>query len=376
MIESLESRIAPAAVLKFIDVDGDAVTVKTNKGTNDLLEAVCTLTPASPGSTRSHLDSIDFLASSEAASAFAGTDLSITVKQKAGGDGRVEVGGIVAQVAGNLLSMDLGKVSVNGNLGFIHAGDSDSATLALRSLTADSLTEAATPSTIAGSVGKVKIRGDVLAVFSVGDGTIESVYVGGDLKGVEGIMQSGTIAALGIKKVFIGGNIEGAATEGTGRLFAGEIDSLIIRGSVIGNGLSTGFVRVIHAQKIVIGGDIAGGGASGSGTVLFINCDLVEVGGNIIGGASDHTGRLSGTADEKPVIIRIKGDVVAGTGPNSGYVGVAGTIDSLTIKGDIDGKNQNETLEAGLVTADQIDQFKFGGRLIRGGRILTTIPVA
>jgi hypothetical protein len=39
IVEALESRIVPAAVFTFTDVDGDAVTVKTSKGTNADLSA-------------------------------------------------------------------------------------------------------------------------------------------------------------------------------------------------------------------------------------------------------------------------------------------------------------------------------------------------
>src|SRR5262249_27596031 len=48
VIEPLEARIAPAAVFTFTDVDGDLVTVKTSKGTNDQLAALITphLVPA------------------------------------------------------------------------------------------------------------------------------------------------------------------------------------------------------------------------------------------------------------------------------------------------------------------------------------------
>jgi hypothetical protein len=47
-VEPLETRIAPAAIFTFIDVDGDAVTVKTSKGTNADLAAVITTTASFP----------------------------------------------------------------------------------------------------------------------------------------------------------------------------------------------------------------------------------------------------------------------------------------------------------------------------------------
>ena len=38
-VELLESRIAPAAIYHFTDVDGDLVTIKTSKGTDAQLAA-------------------------------------------------------------------------------------------------------------------------------------------------------------------------------------------------------------------------------------------------------------------------------------------------------------------------------------------------
>lgn len=373
MIESLESRIAPAAVFKFTDVDGDLVTVKTTKGTNELLENICTLTPVTPGSAPSHLDKIDFTSTMDASSAFAGTDLAVTVKKKPGGDGRVEVGGILARNSGSPLDIDLGKVSVKGDLGYVTAGDSDLNTTALRSLSAGSLTDPLTTSSIRGSAGSVKFRQDVRGVLSA-DGTIDRVFVGGDLAGVEGIMQSGTIGAAGIHTVLINGNIVGApTTQETGRLFAGEIDTVTIRGSVMsGGGITTGLVNTVGGRKIVIGGDILGGVAGGSGVVRFQNCALVTVGGDISGGASD-TGTLLGTADSTPVEIRIGGNVAAGEGPRSGVVQVEGTIEKLVIKGNVNGGNQIATQMSGLVGATQIDRIVLGGKLIGGGRILTLV---
>jgi hypothetical protein len=43
VIEPLEARIAPAAVVMITDLDGDKVAIKTNKGTVEQLTAALTL---------------------------------------------------------------------------------------------------------------------------------------------------------------------------------------------------------------------------------------------------------------------------------------------------------------------------------------------
>jgi hypothetical protein len=88
-IESLESRIAPAATFTFADVDGDFITIKTSKGTDAQLAAIINPFLVAEG-LGMELQKIDFSAN---APIFEGTSLTVTAKRTSvGGDGRVNVG--------------------------------------------------------------------------------------------------------------------------------------------------------------------------------------------------------------------------------------------------------------------------------------------
>src|SRR4051812_32074116 len=99
-IEALESRIAPAAVITFTDLDGHSVKVASTKGTLEQLQTAVGVTDQ--GVATSVL-SFDFTSS-----VFKGSDITVT----AGADAtdtiftRVEF----FNAAGN----DLGKVTVDG----------------------------------------------------------------------------------------------------------------------------------------------------------------------------------------------------------------------------------------------------------------------
>lgn len=70
LIESLEPRIAPAALFAFAESDGDSVTIKTSKGANTDLATAVTLDP-----TNAFIASIN-----RTAPIFAGTNPSIVSK--------------------------------------------------------------------------------------------------------------------------------------------------------------------------------------------------------------------------------------------------------------------------------------------------------
>src|SRR5688572_8013361 len=98
-IETLESRIAPAAVFTFTDVDGDSAKIVTSKGTAFELEAILRTMPSGQGLA---IQEIDF---SSNAAVFEGTNLFVTVTKKGEtGNGRVNIGYIdAATTNGNML---------------------------------------------------------------------------------------------------------------------------------------------------------------------------------------------------------------------------------------------------------------------------------
>ena len=125
--ESLEPRLAMAGFVTFPDVDGDTVTVQTNRGTDVPLASSLTLTPA--GTFGGYQLQRVLLADP----AFAGTNLTITARPSAlGGNGRIDIGEIVT-------AFDLGRVTVGGDLGRITAGNTTLATPGVLALTAVSI---------------------------------------------------------------------------------------------------------------------------------------------------------------------------------------------------------------------------------------------
>src|SRR5688500_17289997 len=119
VIELLEGRIAPAALLTFIDADGDSVTIKTSKGANADLAPLITTETSGMGVAIREIDL------SKASSIFDGTDLSVLVTKAATGDGLVNVRYIDAAGFTDGNDMNLGRVIVQGDLGSIDAGRND-----------------------------------------------------------------------------------------------------------------------------------------------------------------------------------------------------------------------------------------------------------
>jgi hypothetical protein len=104
------------------DIDGDIVTLKVNKGS--IPPDAITLGP------NGELQLIDLRA---VGSKLGGGSFTISVEQAGGGDGAVNVGAIDAS------GMNLGKVSIEGDLGQIDIGTGDARKAALKSLSLQSL---------------------------------------------------------------------------------------------------------------------------------------------------------------------------------------------------------------------------------------------
>ncbi len=121
-LETLEDRIAPAAVTTFTDIDGDTVQVSSSKGTKADLDAALHV-------TMSQLELVDLTAA-----LFKGANITIKVIERGSqGDGSVNVGVIDGT------GVDLGKVTVGGDLGQMIAGDSEYKTAGLKGLLVNSM---------------------------------------------------------------------------------------------------------------------------------------------------------------------------------------------------------------------------------------------
>ena len=312
-IEPLELRIAPAAVFKFTDVDGDDVTVTASTGTLD--EGVQLLFSAASGPRQ--LQTL-VLTSDE----FAGANISIIAKRSPanGGDGLVNVGYI------NAAGVDLGAVLVDGDLGAVDAGNTATATpglksLAVQSLVAFGLSTGATSlqSDIMGALGALKVKSDVrdASVIVMGnpvaDGKIGSITIGGSLIG--GTAFQGELFASGaIGAVKIGHDIVGGTGGNAGLIQAGtKIASVTVGGSLIGGTHPfTGSVTAGDIGAVKIGGDIRGGFGGGSGKIESSVGKIVSVtvNGSVIGSKGENSGGIFGENGLGPV--KIGGDLRGG----------------------------------------------------------------
>ena len=319
--EPLEARLALAGLVTFVDVDGDAVTVKSSKGTTADLQAAVVLQASGVGN---QLRAINLTAT-----VFQGTTLSVAVKSNGASDGRVNIGQIDAT------GRDLKSVTVAGDLGRIVVGDSNFATSAIASLTVQSLgafgisTGALNLQTsITGRAGSIKITGDVVGAALTHSGSdtawVSGLKIGGSL--VEGYV-SGRYTT-----VSIGGDVVGGAGLARGHIYA-SMKSISIGGDVIGStGAASGYVSGMSATKVVVKGDVQGASGFDSGVV---RAGSIVVEGDVSGGSGFLSGSLGADLGGQTAIT-VKGSIYGGTGQYSGWV-IADTVKSISVGGGVSG---------------------------------------
>jgi hypothetical protein len=381
--EPLESRIAPAAVFTFKDVDFDDVTIRTSKGTNAQLAAIVTLAASGAGQ---QLQKIDF---STDAATFAGTDLTITARRAGAGigDGLVNVGAIDATGANGGTALDLGAISIRGDLGQVDAGDAVLATAAIKKLGVRSMGEfgistqgagADLESTIDGALGALSVAGNVRDVFirttGAAAGKIGAVTIGGSLIGGAANSSGAIISAGAMGPVKIAGNIEGGAGQASGYLRSlGTLASITIGGSLIGgaNNQESGYITGDLATGAVkIGGDVRGGAANGAGSIFCGgNVASISIGGSLVGGSGNNTGRIGTSMDLGPV--KIGGSVIGGTGNLSGIIlGLGAKVGPVSIGGDLRGGSISGTASltnSGVILSlGRLAAVTIGGSIIAG----------
>ncbi len=337
-IEPLESRIAPAAVFKFVDVDGDAVTITTSKGTNGDLAAIVTVADEGIGK---ELRKIDF---SLNATVFAGTNVIITGKRTAaGGDGLVNVGYIDASTDAGGTALDLGTVTIRGDLGQIDAGDASTGTPAVKSLSVQSMGEfgdstqqagGLVESNLNGALGSLKVAGNVRESF---------LSIAG---GVDGKIGS----------ITIGGSLIGGSTSDAGRIFSdGAMGAVKVGGSIEGgSGQSSGQIGTNSSiVSIAIGGSLLGGRGSFSGQISAAGAiGAVKIGGNFkgadaAGGSVADSGVIQG---QRIASVTVGGSIISGTESggfnvfSSGVIRAVDDIGAIVVKGSIIGNSANPVL--------------------------------
>jgi hypothetical protein len=258
MIELLESRIAPAAILTYTEVDGDKVKVKTSKGTTAQLETAIDF-----GNHEVNIDGItlDLVRTASLAAAFADTNVTIKVIETGDGDGD----GVANSVVINAFDpvgdgIDLGKVKVAGNVFSIDAGDGDlsASSKAIESLT---VTRFITPnegpivavSRINGDIGTMLVKdsfaGYLLSqqTFNGGDGTrIGSLTVNGRVG--QGGDNVGHVQVGSIGKLVLGtltGSSADSDENGTPDVDSGVIEAVSLGKVKVGEITGLGELRTV-----------------------------------------------------------------------------------------------------------------------------------
>lgn len=209
VIETLESRIAPAAVFTYTEGDGDKVTIKTTaKISNADFEAFM-------GSIENTVFADGDLTSLYLEDPiFRDTSLTVTVKKAGDGNGQASIGNIYSP-------FDLKNVVIKGDLEAIQVGDANYATLGLGKLTVNKLGSSEDSSYFAGA-GSIKILGDLVGGMSTAEDTnIGSVKISGNVEA------NGYVGANRINSLMIGGDVRG-------RISVGTLDSVRVAGSLIG----------------------------------------------------------------------------------------------------------------------------------------------
>ncbi len=297
-IEILEQRIAPATLM-FTDVDGDGVTVTTSKGTDAALSSVAHFAASGGGQVLQ-------LLSLTTNPVFQGTDLSILVTGN--NAGHVDVGFIDAT------NLDLGSVTIAGDLGRISAGDTHAGTPAIKDLEIHSLAAQGTTTQAAGGSIVDDVFGAVTTMHVAGDvdGTLLITGSGSGANGKIGTLQidgsviggadsqSGSIRATGnIKTINVTHDIVGAAGPDSGSIFSGGfIKTATIGGGIVGSsdaaGVRSGRLASNHGMgTVTVTGSLTGGLADSSGQIVSANMTSITIGQSIIGGGGLESGSVA-----------------------------------------------------------------------------------
>ncbi len=349
----------------FTDFDGDIVTVAVTKGT---------LVPDdfSLASNATFNNQLQLLMLTDPG--FSGTNLTISVKKVAGGDGLTNVGYIDA--TGN----NLGTVSIIGDLGRIDAGADTAGTPAIKSLSVRSMGRLGTDtqissgadldSNILGALGSLTVAGDVKDAFILitsasSNGNLGATTIGGSVIGGDD-NDSGSIRTTGnMGNVTIGGDVVGGDGAGSGRVISGgTMGNVNVGGSLIGGaGQNSGLVGCTdNLGKVTVGGDLRGGPGFFSASISALNIAGVTVDGSLIGDAGDQCASIQ--AGGALGAVTVLGNIQGGSGANAGSILAGAGLTSVTVGGFLNGgagTNSGQILSVGDTGAVKIGRSVDGG---------------
>ncbi len=368
-VTPLEMRLAPAVLVSPFEVTYEneskqEVDVKISVGVFDATTInqvftfntgnVSGITNTSP----QQLQELDLTQLAHPADA-AGATLSITLNLTAPSSPLPFSVGFI-----NAPGINLGAVSVQGDLGGINAGATTSG-VGLASLTVGSMGQLGTTtqpplssfglvSTIQGSLGGLSVNGNLNGeLIDVLDGSIGPIALSGSLIGGS-TLDSGAIIASGtIGPVTIGGNIVGSTGPYSGSITSGgDMGNVTVDGSIEGN---TG----ANSGQIFSGGTIG---------AVQVGVATVKGSGNVIGSSSPGSGTILATGDFLSTVT-VVGSLEGGTGNGSGEIGSAFYVDSsivgpVNIGGNLVGSSGY--FAGSLFSAADIGKVTVGGSLEGG----------
>jgi hypothetical protein len=383
-IEILEQRIAPATlvsptVVTYTDLQHDKVTITATQPIfyASTVNSVLGFNIGAVHGNNSVPQQLETIDLAHIASQAAGTSLTVNAVAPGGGNGVVNVGFIMAA------TIDLGTVTVDGDLGRIIAGSGVGVTPGIVTLEVGSIGALGTTTQAAGGNLVTEIRGELNALdvtgsivdanIGVGDpahpsrGEIVAINIGGSIIG-GATAYSGAIRATGdIGRVVIRGSITGGTGPDSGLIgTAGNIGSLYIDGSITGGGMSySGAVLATgNIGYVQILGSITGGAGPNSGLIGTVSeIGEVDISGSIIGGGGLQSGALLSTGGMGNV--EVGGSVEGGSGMGSGQVGTLGSLAGLQINGSLSG---GTGIQSGLILSGQ----SMGDVTVNGSIISTT----
>ena len=340
------------------DLDGDLVTLKVTKPV--LTPAMFTFRYGTPIGAASKIAG-QLLESFDLTSAFftaEKTGISIKAKRKDGlGDGQVNVGAI------NATGMNLGAVSVSGDLGRINAGHQVNGT-GIKSLTLRSLGDFGTTtqsaggnlvSTIKGNLGKLKIAGNVsdaalrIAGNLFTDGNLGNVSIGGSLRGGDGdgIFASGRIGKISITRDISGiSPLDSVSITAAGKRLPTTSTMIAIAGLTVGG--------LVANAEILAGYSIDGAALNPNVSIGDVKVKQTWTASTLAAGIARGNDGLFGTGDDKGISVAA--------------ASLVARIASITIGGEVNG------------TASAGDHFgfvanAFGGVKINGSKLPFTIAL-
>lgn len=360
-VESLEQRIAPASLIDsktitYKDVDGDIVKVAITKGAFSENSFTFDNGSFASGNNNTNPQILEKFDLSDLQ--HAGTDIKITVLKGTSGDGLVNLGAILA--TGN----DIGKVSVQGSLVKIEAGDALTLGKGMTSLSAVSLGKLAPDdfdladrtSTINGKLGSLALSGDMAGTLIVQGGRqsgIGQIQIGGSLIAGAGSL-AGWISSTGaVGKVTIGHDIDGrlADTANEAGIYSKQaisdvtVGSATVVGSIwAGEFMDTGIIRATTSiGKVNVTGDVGvdiaseveAGESSGAIIAEHGAISAVTVGGDVIGGAGLMSGHIS--SETSMGSVKILGSIIGGDGEKSGTISTFGAMKDFSLTGSLTG---------------------------------------